>query len=107
MQNFSIKFSNPWFLLLLIPAVAFTLFPYFRMNKRYRKTRNRITSMALHLTVMLLSITVLSGITLEYDTPNAENEVILLVDVSDSSDQKAIEERDYFVRTVTLVKFQV
>ena len=99
MSNFTIKFSHPWFLLLLIPAIAFTLFPYFRMNKRYRRTRNRITSMILHLTVMVLAIAVLSGITLEYDVPNEETEVILLVDTSNSGKDNA-DDKDDFVKSV-------
>ena len=99
MSNFTIKFSNPWFLLLLIPAIAMALVPYFRMNKRYRKTRNRITSIALHITVMVLAISVLSGVTIEYDTPNRDNEVILLVDTSDSG-SKSANDKDDFVQSV-------
>ena len=99
MANFTIKFSNPWFLLLLIPALAMALIPYFRMNKRYRKTRNRITSIALHITVMVLSITILAGITFEYDTPNKDNEVILLVDTSDSGKENS-DDKDDFVQSV-------
>ncbi|MBE6619738.1 MAG: VWA domain-containing protein [Ruminococcaceae bacterium] len=99
MVNFSIQFSNPWFLLLLIPALFFALLPYFRMNKRYRKTRNRITSIALHITVMVLSVCVLAGITFEYDLPNKENEVILLVDTSDSGSE-GMEDKNDFVKSV-------
>lgn len=99
MSNFTIKFSNPWFLLLLIPALLFALLPYFRMNKRYRKTRNRITSIILHITVMVLSISVLAGATFEYDTPNKENELILLVDTSDSGEE-SMEDKNDFVKTI-------
>ena len=99
MVNFSIQFSNPWFLLLLIPALFLALLPYFRMNKRYRKTRNRIASIALHITVMVLSICVLAGITFEYDLPNKENEVILLVDTSDSGSED-MEDKNDFVKSV-------
>ena len=99
MSNFTINFSNPWFLLLLIPAVLFTLIPYFRMNKRYRKTRNRITSMVLHITVMVLAISVLAGITFEYDVANKENEVIILVDTSDSGNETA-DDKDDFVQSI-------
>ena len=99
MSNFTIKFSNPWFLLLLIPALFFALLPYFRMNKRYRKTRNRITSIILHITVMVLSISVLAGATFEYDTPNKENELILLVDTSDSGEE-SMDDKNDFVKTI-------
>ena len=78
MTNFRINFSNPWFLLLLIPAALFTLIPYFRIPKKYRRTRNRIASIVLHLVVMVLAVSVLSGMTFAYDIPNTENEVILL-----------------------------
>ena len=66
MTNFKIEFSNPWLLLLLIPAIALTLFPYFRLAKQYRRTRNRVISVVLHLVVMLLSITLISGISFSY-----------------------------------------
>lgn len=99
MQNFEIHFSYPWLLLLLIPAVLFTLIPYFRLNKRYRCTRNRITSIVLHLTVMLLAIAILSGFTIHYQVPNEQNEIILLVDKSESEEQSQ-EARDEFVKAV-------
>ena len=99
MTNFSINFVRPWLLLLLIPVALMTLIPYFRMNKRYRCTRNRIVSMVVHCIVMVLSISVLAGTTFEYDIPNEESEVILLVDSSFSSD-KVQENRDEFVQSV-------
>ena len=99
MTNFSINFIRPLVLLLLIPAALMTLIPYFRMNKRYRGTRNRITSMILHGIVMVLSIAVLAGTTIEYNLPNEESEVILVVDASFSSD-KVQDDRDEFVQAV-------
>ena len=69
------------------------------MNKRYRGTRNRIVSMVLHLIIMTLAISLLAGITFEYDLPNDENEVILLVDASYSG-SKLEDEKDSFIQTV-------
>ena len=99
MTNFKINFSYPWLLLLLIPAALLTFIPYFRMNKRYRCTRNRIASMVLHCIVMVLAIAVLSGISFEYDIPNPDNEVILLVDASFSG-EKSEQEKDDFIQSV-------
>jgi len=100
MTNFSINFTNPWFLLLLIPALGLTLLSYFRIGKRYRRTRNRIVSMVLHIIVMVLAITILAGMTFSYYTPNTENEVILLVDSSYSTSEDSQDDTDDFIKSV-------
>lgn len=99
MYNFSINFSHPWFLLLLIPVVVLTLIPYFRLAKKYRKNRNRITAMVLNLIIMVLTVSVLSGIDIAYQVQNDRNEIILLVDVSDT-EESAADSRDQFIQTV-------
>ncbi len=100
MDNFRIVFTNSaWLLLLLIPAIGFTLLSYFRLAKRYRKTRNRITSMILHMLVMILSIATLSGMVFHYEVPNEKNEILLVVDVSDTEETSS-EARDKFVKRV-------
>ena len=55
--------------------------------------------MVLHLIIMTLAISLLAGITFEYDLPNDENEVILLVDASYSG-TKLEDEKDSFIQTV-------
>ena len=99
MMNFRIDFSYPWLLLLLIPAIALTLIPYFRLTKKYRKTRNRITSMTLHILIMVFAVSILSGMMFLYQVPNKENEILLLVDVSET-EERVREERDSFIQTV-------
>ena len=100
MRNLTVNFTiSPWLLLLIIPAVVFTLWSYFRLAKRYRKTRNRISSIVLHLLVMTLSICTLSGMVFHYEVPNDKNEIILLVDVSDTEETSS-EARDKFVKRV-------
>ena len=99
MTNFKIDFERPWFLLLLIPALILTMIPYFRLAKKYRRTRNRVVSIVLHLMIMVLSISVLAGITFSYDIPNTENEVILLIDTSFSGTDSE-EEKNQFIEEV-------
>lgn len=102
MQNFHIQFAYPWsgwLMFLLIPAIALTLIPYFMLNKKYRRTRNRVISIVLHLIVMVLSICVLAGMTFAYQIGNLENEIILLVDVSDTEEESA-QARDEFVAAI-------
>jgi Mg-chelatase subunit ChlD len=100
MHNLKMVFtSSPLWFLLLIPAVLLTLIPYFRLSKRYRKTRNRIVSMVLHLAIMVLAVSVLAGMMFTYQVPNSSNEILLLVDVSDTTNQAEIR-RDEFVNSV-------
>lgn len=99
MRNFSIHFQNPWLLLLLIPAFALTIVLYLLLNKKFRRTRNRIVSIVLHSVVVTLCVFVLAGISFRYDVANLENEIILLVDVSETEEQSA-DRRDEFIRTV-------
>ncbi len=99
MLGLTIKFTHPWLLLLLIPAAVFTVLPYFMLSKRYRRTRNRIVSMALHGVIMLLAILVLAGMTITTLVKNDKNEIILLVDVSETEDV-ASDRRDMFVEEV-------
>ena len=87
---------SPWLFLLLIPALLATLIPYFLTDKRYRNTRNRIVSMVLHLVIMTLAISILTGVTFAYDVGNPDNELLLLVDVSDTEENES-EKRDELV----------
>lgn len=99
MTNLTVTFSYPWLLLLIIPAVLLILIPYFLLNKKYRRTRNRITSIILHTVVMVSAITMLAGLKFNYTVSNTTNEIILLVDVSDTQSYSA-DERDDFVKDI-------
>lgn len=100
MSNLKITFlRSPWWMLLIIAAALITFIPYFRLAKRYRRTRNRIISIVLHLLVTVCVVSLLAGLQFTYETPNDKNEIILLVDVSDSQEEYA-DRRDMFVENV-------
>ena len=94
-----IEFSYPWLLLLLLPAFAATLIPYFLSNKKYRRNRNRICSIVLHSVAITLAVLALSGMKFVSRVANDTNEIIILVDMSDSEDLSS-DRRDDFVETV-------
>ena len=99
MQNFQFAFDQPLWFLLLIPALALTVVPYFMLSKKYRRTRNHIVSMIVHTFIMVFAVSVLAGIMFTYTVPNKDNEIILLVDVS-NSEESAKENRNEFIKTV-------
>ena len=86
MHNFKVVFSSsPFWLLLLIPALAAILIPYFLISKKYRRNRNRIVAMVLEFIVMVMAIFTLAGISFTYEIYNPENEILLVVDASYST----------------------
>ena len=95
MSNINISFNNPWLLLLFIPAVALALFPYFRLKKKRRRTRNRVTSLVLHIVIILCSILVLSGFSMS-KTEQVDSQIVVLVDRSESTNDVR-EEMDNYV----------
>lgn len=85
MINFRISFTHPWFLFLFLLAVILTLIPYFKLPKKFRKNRNRILDIVFHLIICLIGTLLVSGMHFEYEKYNDKNEIIYLVDVSDST----------------------
>lgn len=99
MSHFQIEFVYPWLLLLLIPMLFLALFLHFRLEKKFRRTRNRITSLVLHIIVSALCIFVLSGMTFSYDTDNVNNELIIVADYSFSGADRS-NDRLEFVHSI-------
>lgn len=85
MLNFKITFTHPWFLFLFLLAAILTFIPFFRLPKKFRKNRNRIIDIVLHLVICLLGTLLLSGMKIEYNQYNSKNEIVYLVDISDST----------------------
>lgn len=91
MNNFNlsvvqIKFANPWWLFLLIPLVVLSLLPYFRLPKSHRRTRNRVISLALHLTIVTIGVLLFSGLSFHSEKVLTTFDTVIVVDASDSSE---------------------
>ncbi len=95
----TVKFQLPWLLFLLIPAFALMLFPYFRLKKQHRRTASRVISLVLHSVILLLCVFVLCGMQFTVSHRSVKNDVILLVDVSDSNEASR-EDMNKFIRSV-------
>ena len=95
----SVHFNNPWLLFVIIPAAALMLFPYFRLKKQHRRTRNRVISLVLHSVILVCLTLLLAGLSFTYTQVNIKKDVILLVDVSDSV-QGSEDEMTDFIKSV-------
>lgn len=90
---------SPYLLLVAIPLIGLSLIPYFKVGKKYRRTRNRILSLVLHCVTIALVTLALSGIQFVHDVSNTANELILVVDMSDTQEESA-DNRDGFINDV-------
>ena len=99
MTNFRITYNYPWLLLLIIPVVLLALIPHFLTEKKYRRTRNRIISLVAFLVASILAINLLAGINFTYENPNENNDLIILVDVSESGETER-SQKDKLVESI-------
>lgn len=82
MKNFDLSFSNPLILLLAIPLVFLTVFPFLRLAKR-RRTKKHLISLICRCLALMLLVAMLSGVT--YIDKSDDVSVMVLVDLSDST----------------------
>lgn len=99
MSNFTVNFSNPWLLFLLIPALLITLIPFFRIPKKFRRTRNRVISVSLHVLTVIFCVALIAGLYFTFTVPNRENELMVVMDVSDSNEEQA-EKKEEYLQTI-------
>ena len=93
MNNFDIVFSRPWLLLSMIPALAIILIPFLLLPRRRRSTLKRILPVVLHSVICTLLILCLAGISFIIGTN--EQTVMILMDLSDSTEQSHGQIVDY------------
>lgn len=83
MSSIEIAFQKPWFLLLVIPALAVILLPFFRLPARRRKSVKRIAPVVLHSVIVVLLVLIISGFSLLRS--EKEQAVMVVADMSDSA----------------------
>ena len=106
MSNIKLDFNYPLLLLLIIPVVVLALAPHLKLNKHRRRTRNRITSLALHITILVLSVLLLAGMNIKVENSLMKNDVIFLVDLSDSSGNVKLQIDEYLEDVIENYEYQ-
>lgn len=99
MSNLTIHFDNPWLLFVIIPLLLITLIPFIRIPKKFRNTRNRVISVTLHCLVAIMLSCLLAGLYFTFTVPNKDNEVMIVVDSSDSN-KESTEARDTYIQQI-------
>lgn len=89
----SISFVNPLLLLVAIPFFALVLIAFRIAIRKENKTRATVTSLILHLLIVLAVTLGVAGLT--YTGVITETEVVVLVDLSDSTASKYAELEGY------------
>lgn len=99
MLSISVKFLYPYLLLLIPVFLIATLIQYLLINKKYRRTRNRIVSIICHILACVLAVFLLTGTEFVNTRTNTKNEILLLVDVSDTT-EKMESQRDDLIENI-------
>ncbi|AIO18047.1 von Willebrand factor type A domain protein [Candidatus Izimaplasma bacterium HR1] len=84
-NSIKIQFDHPWFFLFLLPLIVLTLFPYFRLKRQHRRVRSRITSLVLRVSALVIAVFLLVGTNIETRSITKRDDIIILVDSSDST----------------------
>ena len=84
MSSIEFSFENPWYLLLAIPSYAVILIPFFLLPARRRQNIRKILPVVLHMIIVSLLVLIIAGFTVVSNSH--EQAVVLVVDLSDSTD---------------------
>ena len=82
----SVHIDRPYLFFLLIPAVILAIIPFFRLNKKRRFALKHIVPLIVHLLIIALLTTLVTGIKFVKTTSYTQGTQIMVVaDVSDSN----------------------
>ena len=85
MSRYELIIERPWLLLLIIPALAIVLVPFFLLPKVRRRTFKKIAPAVLHSVIAVLLVLLIAGLSVKKTT--SKNSSVLLIDLSDSTTQ--------------------
>lgn len=87
MTEYNIDIARPWLLLIVIPALILGIIPFFKLHKKRRKATKHIIPFIIHMILIVLLTSLVSGIRIEETTTApTDTTVIFVVDVSQSND---------------------
>jgi len=85
--EYSIDIARPWLLLVIIPALILGIIPFFKLHKKRRKATKHIIPFIIHMILIVLLTSLVSGIRIEETTTApTDTSVVFVVDVSKSND---------------------
>ena len=80
------EISRPWLALIIIPALALALIPFFRLHKSRRYNIKHVVPLILHILILTLAVALITGVKVTEIAPApTESAVIIVADVSDSN----------------------
>lgn len=87
MTEYNIDIARPWLLLIVIPALILGIIPFFKLHKKRRKATKHIIPFIIHMILVVLLTSLVSGIRIEeITTAPTDTSVVFVVDVSKSND---------------------
>lgn len=96
----SIELARPWLLLIMIPALILGIVPFFRLHKNRRMSLKHLIPFIIHLALVLLVTSLLSGIVVTRTSPApTESTVIFVADMS-ASNESMKDEMNEFVQEI-------
>ena len=87
MTEYNIDIARPWLLLIIVPALILGILPFFKLHKKRRRATKHIIPFIIHMILIVLLTSLVSGIRIEETTTAPTNTTVIFVaDVSQSND---------------------
>ncbi|MBQ4510195.1 MAG: VWA domain-containing protein [Clostridia bacterium] len=87
MTEFNFEIARPWLLLIVVPALILGIIPFFKLHKKRRKATKHIIPFIIHMILIVLLTSLVSGIRItETTTAPTDTNIVFVVDVSKSNE---------------------